>query len=140
MANGYYYQNPNGPYSYSYDYYSSSSSSPPLPLHLCLFLFTLFALISLSWYMAYESVLESLLDQLRLGLMLSPLLLLLLVHWLSNDERRWVPFFIPMPTERESFHRAGGSPWGVALVLVLLIFMISYHSYFQDWWFPLLSR
>ncbi|XP_042455366.1 uncharacterized protein LOC122040063 [Zingiber officinale] len=139
MANGYYYQNPNGPYDY-YSSSTSSSSSPPLPLHLCLFLFTLFALISLSWYMAYESVLESLLDQLRLGLMLSPLLLLLLVHLLSNDNLRWVSFFVPLPSERESFHRAGGSPWGVALVLVLLIFMISYKSYFQDWWFPFLSR
>lgn len=137
MANGYYYQNSNGPYPYNYN---SSSYSPPMSLHLCLFLFTLFALISLSWYMAYESVLESLLEQLRLGLMLSPLLLLLLVHWLSDDERRRVLFFIPLPMERESFHQAGGSPWGVALVLVLLIFMISYQSYFQDWWFPLLNR
>ncbi|CAD5177085.1 uncharacterized protein LOC135666459 [Musa acuminata AAA Group] len=132
MATAYYHHN--GPHCDS-----PYSPSPPLPLHLCLFLLTLFIFVGLSWYMAYESVFESLLDQLKLLLMASPLLLLLVVHWLSNDERRRVPFFIPLP-ERESFHRAGGSPWGVGLLVVLLMFMISYQSYFHERWFPLLSR
>ncbi|RRT71029.1 hypothetical protein B296_00032198 [Ensete ventricosum] len=133
MADGYYCQN--SPYYYN----SSHSQSPPLPLHLCLFLLTLFMFIGLSWYMTYESVFESLFDQLKFLLMMSPLVLLLVVHWLSSDERLRVPFFIPLP-ERDSFHRAGGSPWGVALILVLLMFMISYQSYFHDRWFPLLGR
>ncbi|WOL00467.1 hypothetical protein Cni_G09180 [Canna indica] len=145
MANGYYYQSTPPPYYHNSSPYSSYSaaaqSAPPLPLHLCFFLFTLFVFIGISWYMTYESVFESLFEQLKLLFMVSPLVLLLVVHWLSNDEgrRRGVPFFIPLP-ERDSFHRAGGSPWGVALVLVLLMFMISYQSYFHERWFPLLSR
>ncbi|XP_038985563.1 uncharacterized protein LOC120111747 [Phoenix dactylifera] len=132
MASSYYHQN--GPY-----HTSSYSQAPPLPLHLCFFLLTLFLFIGLSWYMSYESAFESLIDQIKLFLIVSPLVLLLVVHWLSSCDRRRVPFFIPLP-ERESFHRAGGSPWGVALVLVLLMFMISYQSYFHERWFPLLSR
>ncbi|KAF7824468.1 Small heat shock protein HSP [Senna tora] len=46
---------------------------------------------------------------------------------------------IPSP-ERESFHRAGGTAWGVGLLLVALLFMISYRSSFQERWFPLLTR
>ncbi|CAN0907558.1 hypothetical protein LINGRAHAP2_LOCUS24861 [Linum grandiflorum] len=42
--------------------------------------------------------------------------------------------------ERDSLHRAGGSPWGVALLLVFLLFMISYQSSFQERWFPLISK
>ncbi|CAL9115579.1 unnamed protein product [Musa acuminata var. zebrina] len=133
MANGYYYQS--GPYYYNPSY----AQSPPLPLHLCFFLLTLFMFIGLSWYMTYESVFESLFNQIKLLLMVSPLLLLLVVHWLSNDPRRRVSLFAPL-AERDTFHRDGGSPWGVALALVLLMFMISYQSYFHDRWFPLLSR
>ncbi|WOK94279.1 hypothetical protein Cni_G02981 [Canna indica] len=131
MDSGFYHQNN------AYNHNSSSSSS--LPLHLCFFLLTLLMFMGLSWYMAYESALEGLFDQLKLLLMASPLVLLVVVHWMSDDERRRVPFFIPLP-ERESFHRAGGSPWGVGLLLLLLMLMVSYQSYFHDRWFPLLSR
>ncbi|KAF3965763.1 hypothetical protein CMV_010073 [Castanea mollissima] len=51
-----------------------------------------------------------------------------------------VPSLIPLPGERDSLHRAGGSPWGVALVLVFLLFMISHQSSFHERWFPLLNR
>ncbi|RRT74534.1 hypothetical protein B296_00032246 [Ensete ventricosum] len=134
MANGYYHQS--SPYYY---YNPPYAQSPPLPLHLCFFLLTLFMFIGLSWYTTYESVFESLFNQLKLLLMVSPLLLPLVVHWLSNDPRRRVSFFSPL-AERDTFHRDGGSPWGVALALVLLMFMISYQSYFHHRWFPLLNR
>ncbi|KAF3452648.1 hypothetical protein FNV43_RR03081 [Rhamnella rubrinervis] len=127
-------------------YYSSSSSSSssqsPMPLHLCFFLMVLLMFVGFTWYIHYEPVLESMLDQVKLVLMVSPLLLLLVVHWLSNygDRRRGLlNSFIPLP-EKDSLHRAGGTPWGVGLLLVLLFFMISYHSHFQERWFPLISR
>ncbi|KAJ0981200.1 hypothetical protein J5N97_009455 [Dioscorea zingiberensis] len=137
MASRYYYQN-------SPQYSSTSSSSnqvTTLPIHLCFFLLILFLFMGLSWYLSYESAFESLMDQLKLMLILSPLVLLLAVHWLSSagDGRRTPPLIIPLP-EKESFHRAGGSPWGVAFLLLLLMFMISYQSYFHERWFPLLSR
>ncbi|KAJ6851683.1 uncharacterized protein M6B38_258265 [Iris pallida] len=126
-------------YYYQSNDHSSTSPPPPLPLHLCFFLLTLFLFVGVSWYLSYESLVESVADQLRVLLILSPLLLLLAVHWLSSGGGDRVPFVLWLP-ERDSFHRAGGSPWGVALVLVLVLFMVSYHSSFQDRWFPLLSR
>jgi hypothetical protein len=132
MSN-YYYQN--SPYHNNY----SHEEAPPLPLHLCFFLLTLFLFIGFSWYMSYESVFQTLANQVRLLIMMSPLVLLLAVHLMSTNERQHVPFFISLP-ERDSLHRVGGSPWGVGLVLVLLLLMISYQSYFHERWFPLLSR
>ncbi|CAN6477198.1 unnamed protein product [Victoria cruziana] len=72
-------------------------------------------------------------------LMVSPLVLLLVVQWLSGSERRWLPYLFPL-LERDSIHWAGSSPWGVVVLLVVLMFMISYQSYFHGHWFPLLSR
>ncbi|KAH0469990.1 hypothetical protein IEQ34_001548 [Dendrobium chrysotoxum] len=116
---------------------SSSSQSPPIPLHLFFFLLTLLLFISLSWYLSYESILESIMDQIKLLLIASPLVLLIAVHWLSSgsEGRRTVSFFSVLPEEREALHRAGGSPWGVGFVLVLLLLMISYKSCFQELWF-----
>ncbi|PON52400.1 Small heat shock protein HSP [Trema orientale] len=125
-------------------YYSSSSRSEPcLPLHLCFFLCILLMFVGFSWYSNYESVIESALDQIKLVLMLSPLVLLLAVHLLANVEtgarRAGFSTFIPLP-QRDSLHRAGGTPWGVGFLLVLLFFMISYQSALQERWFPLLSK
>lgn len=81
-------------------------------------------------------------DSVKMVLMVSPLFLLLIVHFLSNYGGGYTGFFsslFPLP-EQESLHRAGGTPWGVAFLLVLLFFMISYQSSFQERWFPLLAR
>lgn len=131
---GYNYEN--SPYNNTY----SHREAPPLPLHLCFFLLTLLIFISFSWYMSYESVFVTLANQIRLLIMMSPLVLLLVVHLMSTNERQHVPFFIPLPDQRDSLHHAGGSPWGVGLVLVFLLFMVSYQSYFHERWFPLLGR
>lgn len=109
----------------SRDHYSSSE--PSLPIHLCFFVAILCMLISFSWYMTYESIFEGLFDQLKLGLILSPLLLLLVVHLFSNFDTIRSPFFVPLP-EKDSLHRAGGTPWGVGFLLVLLLFLLSYQS------------
>ncbi|KAK7271521.1 hypothetical protein RJT34_27490 [Clitoria ternatea] len=116
-------------------YQSSQNSQPALPLHLCFFLLTLFMFLGFSWYLNYEPIMESFMDQVKLVLMISPLLLLLVVHFLSNygDGGVLSSLNIPLP-ERD------GTPWGVGLILVVLLFMISYHSSFQERWFPLLTR
>lgn len=107
-----------------------------IPLHLCFFIVILFSVMGLSWYINYESKFEDLMIQVKLFLMLVPLLLLLLVHCLSSGS---VPLLVPLP-ERDSLHRAGGSPWGVGLLLIFLLYLISYQSYFQQRWFPLVTR
>ncbi|KAJ8443356.1 hypothetical protein Cgig2_015837 [Carnegiea gigantea] len=98
--------------------------SPP-PVQLCFFIMVVLLLLGFSWYINYESMWEDLMDQVKLFLMISPVLLVLVVHWLSSSADRRL--LIPLP-EQETIHRVGGSPWGVALLLIFLIYMISYHS------------
>ncbi|KAF7065767.1 hypothetical protein CFC21_077823 [Triticum aestivum] len=126
--------------------YSNGGSSsghlqaPELPLHLCFFLLVLFVFLGFSWYMSYESVAETFADQGKLLLMVSPLALLLAVRLLSGgdgDGRRVDQLMSMSMPERDSIHRAGGSPWGVGLLLVLLIVMVSYQSNFRERWFAL---
>lgn len=122
-------------------YYSSSSSSsqsqPTLPPHLCFFLLVLLAFVSFTWYMNFESMFGPFFDGVKLFFMVSPLLLVLAVQLFSFLERFWI--YVPF-TEQQSLHRAGGTPWGVALLLVILFFMVSYQSDLRERWFPLLSR
>ncbi|KAE9621461.1 hypothetical protein Lalb_Chr01g0014941 [Lupinus albus] len=120
--------------------YSNHNSEPSLPLHLRFFLLTLFMFVGFSWYSNYMNILESLMEKVKLVLMVSPLLLLLVLHFLTNyGDGRNLCSFIHLP-ERESLHKGGGTPWGIGLFLVLIFFMISYHSSFQESLFPLLSR
>ncbi|GJM98665.1 hypothetical protein PR202_ga15694 [Eleusine coracana subsp. coracana] len=123
---------------------SASSSGPEVPLHLCFFLLVLLVFLGFSWYTSYESAAESFANQVRVLLLASPLALLLAVRLLSatgGGQRRRVEdlLALPMP-ERDSIHRAGGSPWGVGLLLLLLLVMVSYQSNFRDKWFPLVTR
>ncbi|KAL7238280.1 hypothetical protein ACSBR2_004395 [Camellia fascicularis] len=70
-------------------------------------------------------------DRIKLVFIVSPLILLLVMHVLSNfgtGPWRW------------SHDMAGGTPWRVGFILVLLFFVISYQSSFQESWSPLLIR
>ena len=136
MAGGYYYSN-NNYYSSYWDYLFSNISS--IPLQLYFFMAILVSVLGISWYIHYESVIEDLMNQIKFILILSPILLLLLLHCISAGGGRF-GFYLPLPAERDSVHRAGGSPWGVALLLVFLLFMISYQSSLHERWFPLISK
>lgn len=120
---------------YNHHSYLDYISYFSMPLHLFFFISILFSILCFSWYINYENKLEELINQVKLLLMLSPLVLLLVVHCLSSN----FPILMPFP-ERDSLHRAGGSPWGVALLLVFLLFMISYQSSFHERWFPLYTK
>ena len=118
-----------------YNEYDSYWDYFSIPLHLCFFISILFFILGFTWYINYESVIEDMMAQVKLFLMIVPVILLLVVHCLSGG----MSFFVPLP-EQDSLHRAGGSPWGVACVLVFLFIMISYQSSFQERWFPLYSK
>ncbi|KAL2507921.1 hypothetical protein Fot_31568 [Forsythia ovata] len=118
-----------------YDYLQYLS----LPIHFFFFLAVLFLFLILTWYINYEFMFEDLMDQLKLSLMVFPVLLLLILHWLSVHDPRRVPFALSLP-EKDSLHRAGGSPWGVAILLLFLMFMISHHASLHERWFPLFGR
>ncbi|CAF1914185.1 uncharacterized protein LOC106351007 [Brassica napus] len=118
-------------------YYGSSyldNLSLPDP-HVCFVFMVVFFVLSLTWYLNYESVLEDTMNQLKLVFMLSPLFLLLLVHIFSGG----LSFYVPWP-EQDSIHRAGSSPWGVAAVLVIILLMVSYQSDIHEMWFPFGAR
>ncbi|XP_022872635.1 uncharacterized protein LOC111391615 [Olea europaea var. sylvestris] len=109
----------------------SSNSQPSFPIHLSFLLLVLFMFIGFT-----ESLFEGLFDQIKLFLMLSPLLVLLVLHLLSSLQGSFS--FTPFP-EQYAIHQAGGTPWGVGFLLVLLLFMISYQSDFRERWFSLLG-
>ncbi|KAI8545689.1 hypothetical protein RHMOL_Rhmol07G0058800 [Rhododendron molle] len=119
--------------------YSNPSPGPP-PAQLCVLLLILFAFITYPYWINYESPFEGLYDQIKFILIVSPLILLLVVHLVSRfGSSRRSPFYLPFP-EGESLHRAGGIPWRVGFVLVLVFLMISYHSSFKERWFPLQAK
>ncbi|KAB1227912.1 hypothetical protein CJ030_MR1G013792 [Morella rubra] len=76
-------------------------------------------------YLIYDAVMATASELLQRLLVISPLLLVIAVHWLSTGSH----LSLPMPgSEPGAIHRAGGSPWGVAFVLMLLFFLISYQG------------
>jgi hypothetical protein len=151
MANVGYYQDQGAGYRYSY----SPAPQPPRPtsFHLCVFLVTAALLGGTSLYSRCESAVESLVDQVRLAVVLSPLLFLLAVqYWAATSRRRAsgsglssllvAPLVGDQPgyDARGYYQRDASPPWGVALVLALVLLLVSYQSCFQDLWFPLISR
>jgi hypothetical protein len=147
MANVGYYQDQGTAYRYSY-----SPAPRATSFHLCVFLATAVLLGGTSLYSRCEYAMESLVEQVRLAVVLSPLLFLLAVqYWAATSRRRAsgsglssllvAPLVGDQPAwyDGRVYQRdAGGasSPWGVALVLAL----VSYQSCFQDLWFPLIRR
>nr|GFA53357.1 transmembrane protein [Tanacetum cinerariifolium] len=80
-------------------------------------------LIVVLGYVVYDVVKSTAAEMLQSLLMISPLILIIVVHWLSTPDR----FSIPMPgSEPGAIHRAGASPWGLTVILALLVFLISY--------------
>ncbi|KAB2607499.1 hypothetical protein D8674_040341 [Pyrus ussuriensis x Pyrus communis] len=74
-------------------------------------------------YTVYDAVMATVSELLQRLLVISPLLIVIVVHWLSTGSQ--VNIGIP-GSEPGAIHRAGGSPWGVAFLLFLLFFLISY--------------
>lgn len=125
---------------YSYSHPPASYSHHPPPAQLCVVLLILFAFITFPyWYINYESPFEGLYDQIKFFLIISPLILLLVVHLVSRFESPRSPSYLPF-SEGESLHRAGGIPWRLGFVLALVFWMISYHSSFKERWFPLQAK
>ncbi|XP_014508347.1 uncharacterized protein LOC106767898 [Vigna radiata var. radiata] len=74
-------------------------------------------------YIVYDAIMATASELVQRLLVISPLLLIIIVHWLSTGTQ----ISFPMPgSEPSAIHRAGGSPWGVAFLLLLLFFLISY--------------
>lgn len=80
-------------------------------------------------HVVYVAVMDTASELLQRLLVILPLLLVVVVHWMSTGSH----LNLPMPgSEPSAIHRAGGSPWGVSIVLLLLFFLIYYQPSFHD--------
>ena len=152
-SGGYYYDQSTG-----YGYLPAPRATP---FHLLVFLGTVVLLGATSLYSRYESAVESLVEQVRFAVVLSPLLLLLAVqYWAAtagSRRPRGGALSSLLVGDQPSLYAGGGwggqhhqrdggsgpsssSPWGVALALALVLLLVSYQSCFQDLWFPLVKR
>ena len=158
-AGGYYHGDR---YGYGYSYSRQQPAPSATSFHMCLFLATACLLGGASLYSHCESAMESLVDQLRVAVVLSPFVLLLAAQYWSATGRRWrssysysspssssllaapapVVSWEQQPPWYDQRQRDGGasSPWGVALALALVLLLISYQSCFQYWWSPVVRR
>ncbi|KAK9287003.1 hypothetical protein L1049_015411 [Liquidambar formosana] len=110
----------------------------PLPYPVLLILAVIFIFLGLSWFTSYESVVETAEVQMGWVLIAAPIVLLILVRWLSSMESP-ERFFWRSPYDRR--YRThyqpseGSSPWGVAALIVLLLVLLQYQSSFLKSWF-----
>lgn len=116
----------------------STISSPPLQL-LAIFAIVLF-LLSLSQYTTYKSQLNNTRINFQLFLFLVPVLLIFFIRssLVTNANGRSFNFWVRGPQLRRdvSDHRPpGASPWGVAVLVLLLLVLVSYQSSFHSKWF-----
>ncbi|KAM7514063.1 hypothetical protein LguiA_003646 [Lonicera macranthoides] len=110
-----------------------SISTPPWPL--LAFFGLVILLMSLSSYSSYKAQMERTKISLNVLLFFLPLVLILLAHVTMNN--RWQPCMVRIPglVEYELISREESSPWGVALVAVVVLVMAYYKSSIQSGWF-----
>jgi hypothetical protein len=114
----------------------------PLPYPVILILLMVFFFLGVSSYFTYEDFMEEVEEQMSWILLAVPLVLILLIQWLSSIDTfdGFVGFFYPNQHNRRINYGisndGGSSPWGVAALVVLVLILASFHSTFQDMWKP----
>ncbi|GAV91498.1 hypothetical protein CFOL_v3_34893 [Cephalotus follicularis] len=111
----------------------------PLPYPVLLILAVILVFLGTSWYFNYESAMEDAEQQINWLLLATPLVLLVIVRWLSSMENADMIFAMsPWGDKRRRTHHQpseGSSPWGVAALIVLLLILLQFQSSFLDSWF-----
>ncbi|XP_071722390.1 uncharacterized protein [Rutidosis leptorrhynchoides] len=113
----------------------------PLPYPVLLILMVTGIFLGSSWYLNFESVVETAEEQFNWLLLFIPITLLVLVHWLSSMETQPMIFGTMSPCEKRrhshyySSTDGGSSPWGVAAFILLLLVLVQFQSTFLDMWF-----
>ncbi|BAT91132.1 hypothetical protein LR48_Vigan08g191800 [Vigna angularis] len=110
----------------------------PLPYPVLLILSLIFLFFAISWYFSYEEVVETAEEQFGWVLFATPVVLILIVRWLSSMENsEWFSASLPWES-RWRTHQGpseGSSPWGVAALILVLLIMAQYQSNFLNSWF-----
>lgn len=113
-----------------------SISSPPL--HLLTIFGIVIVLLWFSQSTDYSAHLKHTAINFQLFLFLLPILLILFMASFSTGGRFHFPL---LRQEYDSVNqRAGGLPWGIAILVVLLLVLLSYQSSFHSKWFGPLWR
>ncbi|WCJ39555.1 hypothetical protein M5689_020536 [Euphorbia peplus] len=111
----------------------------PLPYPVLLILGVTSVFLGISWLFSYEDMVEAAEEQTKWVLLVIPLVIILVVRWLSSMENPDMLFAkSPWEWKRGTHHRAppeGSSPWGVAALIVLLLVLVQFQSSFLDSWF-----
>ncbi|CAN4093988.1 unnamed protein product [Withania somnifera] len=118
------------------DHTLESLSAPPLAL-IVLFGLVIF-LMSMSTYSEYKATVEKSKASMKLLSFLLPFLIILLVYIMIDSNRWFYPYGVTRPVVYHLASQEGGSPWGIALLLVLLLVMVHYQQSFQSSWFRIL--
>ncbi|CAD6202915.1 unnamed protein product [Miscanthus lutarioriparius] len=112
----------------------------PLPYPVILILLMVTLLLGVSWFFTYEDFIEEASQQLSWALLAVPIALVLLIRWISSvDSFEGYFGFYPRESRWKGYERPpaeGSSPWGVAMVVLLLLVLASFHSTIQDMWRP----
>ncbi|EOY15030.1 Uncharacterized protein TCM_034228 [Theobroma cacao] len=113
----------------------TSISPPPLPL---LSIFGIICLLLLvSSYVSFKKEIHHSMLNLKLFLLFLPLVLIFAAQFVSKCERFVIPY---AKTKRELEYRTRNLPWGMVMLLVVLLVMVSYQSYFHSMWSPNIWR
>ncbi|XP_027354652.1 uncharacterized protein LOC113864767 [Abrus precatorius] len=110
----------------------------PLPYPVLLLLAVIFIFLGISWYFSYEEVVENTEQKLGWVLFATPVVLIILVRWLSSMENKdWFSGSTPWEGNRRTHQNSteGSSPWGVAALIVVLLILVQYQSIFLHSWF-----
>ncbi|KAL2490646.1 hypothetical protein Adt_26274 [Abeliophyllum distichum] len=112
-----------------------SVSAPPLPL-VAIFAIVMF-LLSLSQYKSYKDQMYHAVISFKLCLFLVPIFLVFLMR--STFTSSMSNFWSSQPRNARHDWARGmvGFPWGVAVLVVVLLVLVSYQSSFHSQWFPL---
>ncbi|KAL1309306.1 hypothetical protein HN51_052005 [Arachis hypogaea] len=121
----------------------SSISAPPFQL-VAIVAIVMFLLL-LPSYIKLRTTMQTATINLNFLLLFLPLLLILVAHSISKHGSRLV---LPAPVSSlaramgrtSSAGTGGGSPWGVAALVVLLLVLAFFRSNFRSMWSPLVWR
>lgn len=108
-------------------------SSPPLPL-LAVFAIVIF-LLSVSQYTTFKSQLNNNKISFQFVLFLVPVLLIFIMRSSLIPTGKFNFWGRIQQPRQDLGQRSGASPWGVAILLVVLLILVSYQSSFHSKWF-----
>ncbi|KAH8515148.1 hypothetical protein H0E87_003849 [Populus deltoides] len=114
----------------------ASLSLPPFPLVAIFFIIIL--LLSVSSFMSYKNLMRHALINFKLLLLFLPVLLIFLAMFASKVET----FMFPNTKAQygSADNRSSNLPWGLAVLVVVLLVMVNYRSSFQSMWSPIVWR